>query len=108
VSEVNTYVTTLPQITASIPTVTGENEEPPRDTIGQIAGYIAFVKKNVPKAKGHKVVGWIMARPSSQADDQILEEAAFHLTFFPSVFDGNHRLPRGEVSTDWPRRQPRG
>jgi hypothetical protein len=53
-----------------------KREEPPRDTIGQIAGYIAFVKKNVQKAKGHKVIGWIMARPSSQADDQILEEAA--------------------------------
>jgi hypothetical protein len=53
-----------------------KREEPPRDTIGQVAGYIAFVKKHVTKAKGRKVVGWIMARPSSQHDDRVLEESA--------------------------------
>lgn len=50
--------------------------EAPRVTIGQLAGYIAFVRKHLAKPKGRTVVGWIVARPSSEVDDRFLEEAA--------------------------------
>jgi hypothetical protein len=53
-----------------------KREDVPRATIGQIAGYIAFVRKNIAKPEGHSVVGWIMARPSSPAEDSILQESA--------------------------------
>ena len=46
-----------------------KRDDTPRATIGQIAGYIAFVKKNIAKPKGRSVAGWILARPSSPAED---------------------------------------
>jgi hypothetical protein len=53
-----------------------KREDVPRATIGQIAGYIAFVKKNLATPEGRSVVGWILARPSSLQEDRILEESA--------------------------------
>jgi RecB family endonuclease NucS len=50
--------------------------EAPRATIGQLAGYLAFVRKHLAKPKGRKVVGWILARPSSELDNRLLEESA--------------------------------
>jgi hypothetical protein len=47
-----------------------------RPTIGQLAGYLAYVRKHLAKAAGRSAVGWIFARPSSSLDDQLLEEAA--------------------------------
>lgn len=48
----------------------------PRATIGQVAGYIAFVRKHLAKPAGRSAFGWILARPSSSIDDRLLEEAA--------------------------------
>ena len=53
-----------------------KRDDAPRATIGQIAGYIAFVKKILAKPKGRSVVGWILARPSSPTEDRVLEESA--------------------------------
>ncbi len=53
-----------------------KRDDVPRSTIGQIAGYIAFVRKHIAKPKGRSVVGWIVARPSSTLDDSILEQSA--------------------------------
>jgi hypothetical protein len=53
-----------------------KRDDAPRAVIGQIAGYIAFVKKTLATPKGNSVVGWIVARPSSPADDRVLEESA--------------------------------
>jgi len=53
-----------------------KGEESPCATIGQMAGYMAFVKKNLAKTGGHSVNGWILARPSFSSDDGVLEEAA--------------------------------
>jgi hypothetical protein len=50
--------------------------EAPRATIGQLAGYIAFVRNNLAKPRGRSAVGWIIARRSSPVDDRLLEEAA--------------------------------
>lgn len=41
-----------------------------------MAGYMAFVKKHLAKAKANSVGGWILARPSMSSDDSVLEEAA--------------------------------
>jgi RecB family endonuclease NucS len=48
----------------------------PRATIGQVAGYIAFVRKHLAKPAGRSAFGWILARPASSVDDRLLEEAA--------------------------------
>jgi hypothetical protein len=48
----------------------------PRATIGQIAGYIAFVKKKLSTSEDRSVIGWILARPSSLQEDRILEDSA--------------------------------
>jgi hypothetical protein len=53
-----------------------KRDDAPRATIGQIAGYIAFVKRNLAKSRGHSVVGWILARPSAPSEDRVLEESA--------------------------------
>jgi len=53
-----------------------KRDDVPRAVIGQIAGYIAFVKNHLAEARNHSVSGWILARPSSPADDRVLEEAA--------------------------------
>jgi len=53
-----------------------KRDDIPRATIGQVAGYIAFVRKNLVKTKVQSVTGWILARPSSPADDRVLKEAA--------------------------------
>jgi hypothetical protein len=53
-----------------------KREDVPRATIGQIAGYIAFVRKTIAKPKGRSVTGWILARPSSPNADSMLEESA--------------------------------
>jgi hypothetical protein len=53
-----------------------KRDDVPRSTIGQIAGYIAFVRKNIAKPRGRSVVGWIVARPSSKVDDSVLEQSA--------------------------------
>ncbi len=47
-----------------------------RVAIGQLAGYIAYVRKHLAKPAGRSAVGWILARPSSSVDDRLLEEAA--------------------------------
>lgn len=53
-----------------------KRDDIPRSTIGQIAGYIAFVRKNLAKPRDRSVVGWIVARPSSKIDDSVLEQSA--------------------------------
>jgi RecB family endonuclease NucS len=53
-----------------------KRDDVPRATIGQIAGYIAFVKKHLATSDGRSVDGWILARPSSLQDDRVLEESA--------------------------------
>jgi RecB family endonuclease NucS len=50
--------------------------ETPRATIGQLAGYLAYVCKHLAKPAGRSVVGWTLARPSFTADNRLLEEAA--------------------------------
>jgi Holliday junction resolvase-like predicted endonuclease len=50
--------------------------EAPRNTIGQLAGYLAFVREHLAQPIGRSAVGWILARPSSPTDDRVLEKAA--------------------------------
>jgi hypothetical protein len=75
-----------------------KREDTPRDTIGQVAGYIAFVRKNLAQPKGQKVVGWILARPSSPRDDRILEEAAEAVGIFVKWYWVRVELLDGRVS----------
>ncbi|MBV9081279.1 MAG: DUF1016 family protein [Acidobacteriaceae bacterium] len=53
-----------------------KRDDVPRATIGQLAGYLAFVKENIANPRGRSVTGWIVARRSSLAQDRVFEEAA--------------------------------